>query len=96
MLKLSGGAQSMTLDRAALLALPQHAATLPIACVEGWSTTQSWSGVRLRDLARLVGVANPTSAHVASVQRFGAFTSLAVPLVCERCMARMAALKPRS
>ncbi len=69
-LRLSSGAQSMTLDRAALLAMPQHQATLPIACVEGWSTTQTWSGVRLADLARLVGVPDPASAHVASMQRF--------------------------
>lgn len=74
-LKLVGGTGSMTLDRPALLALPQHQATLPIACVEGWSTTQTWSGVRLIDLARLVGVTHPSSAHVTSVQRFGAFTS---------------------
>lgn len=38
-------------SRADLLAMPQHRATLPIACVEGWSTTQDWEGVRLRDLA---------------------------------------------
>jgi DMSO/TMAO reductase YedYZ molybdopterin-dependent catalytic subunit len=31
---------------------------LPIACVEGWSTTQRWTGVRLRDLARLAGSAD--------------------------------------
>lgn len=74
-LKLIGATKSMTLDRAALLALPQHQATLPIACVEGWSTTQTWGGVRLRDLARLVGVADPSSAHVRSIQRFGGFTS---------------------
>jgi len=38
-------------SRAELLALPQHTQSLPIACVEGWSTTQEWTGVRLRDLA---------------------------------------------
>src|SRR5439155_12812255 len=50
------GAGGRLLDRAALAALEQHTATLPIACVEGWSTTQAWSGVRLRDLADLAGV----------------------------------------
>ncbi len=36
--------------REELLALPQHTESLPIACVEGWSTTQTWTGVRLKDL----------------------------------------------
>ena len=65
----------MVLDLATLIAMPQHTAQLPIACVEGWSTTESWSGVRLADLARLAGVANPTSAFVRSVERRGAFNS---------------------
>lgn len=72
-LTLRGGAQPVVLDRATLAALPQHTARLPIACVEGWSTTQDWSGVRLRDLAGLAGVPKPTSARVTSVERRGAF-----------------------
>lgn len=72
-LTLSGGPRPVTVDRAALLAMPQHTAVLPIACVEGWSTTQSWSGVRLADLARLAGVAAPESARVSSLERGGAF-----------------------
>jgi len=50
------GSRSVSLSREQLLALPQHTYDLPIACVEGWSTTQRWSGVRLRDLAELAGV----------------------------------------
>jgi DMSO/TMAO reductase YedYZ molybdopterin-dependent catalytic subunit len=72
-LTLTGGPSPMALDRTALAALPQHAARLPIACVEGWSTTETWSGVRLRDLASLAGVPEPTSARVSSLERFGAF-----------------------
>ncbi|KUI30562.1 hypothetical protein AU195_24905 [Mycobacterium sp. IS-1496] len=72
-LTLRGGSQPVVLDRAALAALPQHTARLPIACVEGWSTTQTWSGVRLRDLAALAGVPEPVSARVSSVERRGAF-----------------------
>jgi DMSO/TMAO reductase YedYZ molybdopterin-dependent catalytic subunit len=48
-------------QREQLLALPQHTYDLPIACVEGWSTTQRWSGVRLRDLASLCGVSGPAT-----------------------------------
>jgi DMSO/TMAO reductase YedYZ molybdopterin-dependent catalytic subunit len=72
-LTLEGGRAPVVVDRAALLAMPQHTARLPIACVEGWSTTETWSGVRLRDLARLAGVAQPRSAFVTSLERFGAF-----------------------
>lgn len=72
-LTLRGGPAPVVLDRAALAALPQHTARLPIACVEGWSTVQTWSGVRLADLARLAGVAAPNSARVSSLQRGGAF-----------------------
>lgn len=73
-LTLRGGPRPVVLDRAALTALPQHTARLPIACVEGWSTTQTWTGVRLRDLAALAGVPEPASALVSSVERRGAFT----------------------
>jgi DMSO/TMAO reductase YedYZ molybdopterin-dependent catalytic subunit len=72
-LSLSGGTRSVLLSRASLLAMDQHAAELPIACVEGWSTTQHWSGVRLADLARLAGVPRPRSAHVNSLEQGGGF-----------------------
>ena len=74
-LTLTGGAEPVVLDRAALSAMPQHTAVLPIACVEGWSTTQTWTGVRLRDLAQRAGVAEPGWAQVTSIERFGAFNS---------------------
>ncbi|WP_114453124.1 molybdopterin-dependent oxidoreductase [Halopolyspora algeriensis] len=72
-LSLAGGLGRITLDRTGLLAMPQHTATLPISCVEGWQTTQTWTGVRLRDLAALAGVPDPTSAHVRSLEAVGAF-----------------------
>lgn len=72
-LTLTGGPGPIVLDRAMLAALPQHTARLPIACVEGWSTTETWTGVPLRDLARMAGVPDPKSAFVRSVERFGAF-----------------------
>lgn len=70
------GAASTSLFRAQLLALPQHTARLPIACVEGWSTgVQTWTGVRLADLAAMVGAAPDTSLLVESLQRGGGFGS---------------------
>jgi DMSO/TMAO reductase YedYZ molybdopterin-dependent catalytic subunit len=68
-LTLTGGPKPVILDRAALSAMPQHTARLPIACVEGWSTTETWTGVPLHELARLAGVAEPKSALVRSVER---------------------------
>ena len=65
------------LSRADLLGMEQHTASLPIACVEGWSTdNQAWTGVRLSDLARLAGVAHPSSALVKSLERGGAFSQV--------------------
>ncbi|TFV61384.1 hypothetical protein E4P42_00330 [Mycobacterium sp. PS03-16] len=72
-LTLRGGPAPVVLSRTQLAAMPQHTARLPIACVEGWSTTQTWTGVRLRDLATLAGVADPAAARVFSVERRGAF-----------------------
>jgi DMSO/TMAO reductase YedYZ molybdopterin-dependent catalytic subunit len=56
-----------------LLGMRQVTADLPIACVEGWSTTQEWTGVRLSELARLAGVEDPAEVEVRSVQPRGAF-----------------------
>ncbi|HKV17700.1 MAG TPA: molybdopterin-dependent oxidoreductase [Mycobacterium sp.] len=72
-LTVTGGPSPKVFDLAALSALPQHTAVLPIACVEGWSTTETWTGVPLRDLAALAGVPEPTSAFVRSVEPRGGF-----------------------
>jgi DMSO/TMAO reductase YedYZ molybdopterin-dependent catalytic subunit len=69
------GHPPVVLPRSNLLRMEQHTASLPIACVEGWSTdSQAWRGVRLRDLARLAGVTRPASVLVRSLQRGGAFS----------------------
>ncbi|MBV9351282.1 MAG: molybdopterin-dependent oxidoreductase, partial [Mycobacterium sp.] len=74
-LTLSGGPAPLVLDRNQLTAMPQHSARLPIACVQGWSTVQTWSGVRLGDLAALAGVTAPLSARVGSLGRKGYFNT---------------------
>ncbi|MFD3485458.1 molybdopterin-dependent oxidoreductase [Streptomyces sp. NPDC058665] len=76
-LTVSGPAGDVHLSRAQLLAMTQHTSELPIACVEGWSTSnQSWRGVRLRDLAALAGYPDsPPGVFVESLQRAGAFRS---------------------
>lgn len=67
------GQTTVELSRDDLLAMTQATESLPIACVEGWSTTQEWSGVALRDLAALAGVELEAEATVESLQRFGSF-----------------------
>jgi DMSO/TMAO reductase YedYZ molybdopterin-dependent catalytic subunit len=63
------------LSRADLLAMEQHTVSLPIACVEGWSTdNQIWTGIRLRDLAAMAGVPSPSSVLVQSLQRTEGFS----------------------
>jgi DMSO/TMAO reductase YedYZ molybdopterin-dependent catalytic subunit len=65
------GARTTTMSRDALLAMPQATETLTIACTEGWSTTQHWTGVRLVDIARLVGVPPAAILHATSLQNGG-------------------------
>ncbi|MFE4963262.1 molybdopterin-dependent oxidoreductase [Streptomyces sp. NPDC056660] len=72
--------RTVRLSRTELLRLPLHSAALPIACVEGWSTSdQWWRGVRLRDLAALVGYdGDPPDVLVESLQLHGAFRRAAL------------------
>ncbi|GGO58025.1 molybdopterin-dependent oxidoreductase [Streptomyces lasiicapitis] len=79
-LVVTGPGRTVRLTRADLLDLAQHSADLPIACVEGWSTSdQAWSGVRLRDLAALAGYAHePPAVLVESLQLRGAFRRAAL------------------
>jgi DMSO/TMAO reductase YedYZ molybdopterin-dependent catalytic subunit len=51
-----------------LRALPQHEATLPIACVEGWSASRRWRGVRVRDLVAAAGARSGRPVSVVSMQ----------------------------
>ncbi|MGW1613286.1 molybdopterin-dependent oxidoreductase [Streptomyces sp. NPDC002285] len=79
-LVVTGRTGTVRLSRAELARLPVHSAALPIACVEGWSTSdQWWRGVRLRDLAALVGYDDdPPDVLVESLQRRGAFRRAAL------------------
>ncbi|HLY82971.1 MAG TPA: molybdopterin-dependent oxidoreductase, partial [Acidimicrobiales bacterium] len=59
----------LSLTLAEVLALPSHQATLPIACVEGWSYSATWRGVRLRDLLAMAGAPAGVAARVTSLER---------------------------
>ena len=57
---------TFTLDQ--LQSLPAHTAELPIACVEGWSYSARWTGVRLRDLLQMAGAPPGSAVHVESLE----------------------------
>ncbi len=65
------GATTVSLSREQLLAMAQSTEALTIACTEGWSTTQHWTGVRLIDLARLVDAPPGAILRAVSVQSEG-------------------------
>jgi DMSO/TMAO reductase YedYZ molybdopterin-dependent catalytic subunit len=67
--------QTLSFSVAELRDLPQHAATLPIACVEGWSASRTWRGVRVRDLLELAGARRDAAVRVESLQRRRAYRS---------------------
>jgi hypothetical protein len=62
-----GVSRPLRLTYEELLAMPHRSATLPIACVEGWSTTQRWRGVRVRDLLEQAGAAPASDAIVHAI-----------------------------
>ena len=72
-LVLGSGARELRLSRAQLLAMEQRTEELPIACVEGWTTTQRWTGVPLTSLAEAVGAADAGELLVESLQARGTF-----------------------
>jgi DMSO/TMAO reductase YedYZ molybdopterin-dependent catalytic subunit len=72
-----GGTRAFALDD--LRRMPQTDVVLPIACVEGWSQSAAWRGVRLVDLLAEVG-ASPTRPLVfTSLQVRGSFARTEMP-----------------
>jgi hypothetical protein len=65
------GARTLSFSREQLLAMAQSTRTLTITCVEGWSTTQHWTGVRLAELARLAGASESAVLRAVSLQAPG-------------------------
>jgi len=59
----------LSLSLADLEALPHHEATLPIACVEGWSASRTWRGVPVRRLLALAGAHPGATVRVESLQQ---------------------------
>ena len=97
-LQLLGGPQPVVLDRAMLAAMPQHTVDLPLACVEGWSTVQTWSGVRLADLARRRRSPAPGLGHrlvAGAVRCVQPCPAAAQPSAQSRCAAGLSGQRRR-
>jgi DMSO/TMAO reductase YedYZ molybdopterin-dependent catalytic subunit len=69
--------RTFTLDQ--LAALPQTTADLPIACVEGWSQSASWTGVPVTDLLTAAGVQPGAAVKVHSMERDGLYRTSMLP-----------------
>ena len=78
-LTLADGDREISLGRKELEEMTQRTHQLPIACVEGWSATGTWSGVRLSELLALVGAPADAAVRVRSLQRRGAFAVTQLP-----------------
>jgi hypothetical protein len=72
-LEVTGGAHPLSFTLDELGALPQTSATLPIACVEGWSKNAHWQGVRISDLMELAGAPHDADVRVVSLEKNGAY-----------------------
>jgi DMSO/TMAO reductase YedYZ molybdopterin-dependent catalytic subunit len=68
-LTVTNGDRSASFTRADLLGMRQHTVELPISCVEGWSQTATWKGVRLGDLVDAVGARGGTSIKATSLEQ---------------------------
>jgi DMSO/TMAO reductase YedYZ molybdopterin-dependent catalytic subunit len=67
------------LSLAELDAMTQRTAELPIACVEGWSQTATWTGVPIADLMRLAGADPDHPIRVTSLEQKGAYRTSILP-----------------
>jgi len=67
------GPHRLELSLADLQRRPQRTERLPIACVEGWSSNATWSGVRLGDLLEEAGLPPDTEVTVESLQTGGLY-----------------------
>lgn len=78
-LTVAGPEAEVVLSRADLEALPQHTYDLPIACVEGWSASGTWSGVRLADVLDLADIPEEATVRLVSLQQRGSFGVTVLP-----------------
>ena len=78
-LTVTAGGVGRSFSRDELLALPQTTAILPIACVEGWSVSATWTGVRLRDLVAAVHSRAAGDVRFTSLEGGGLYRVTVLP-----------------
>ena len=78
-LTVRGPGGTVQFSRTDLEAMPQVTVVLPIACVEGWSTTATWQGVRVVDLVGAVGGRDGADVRVVSLQETGSYNESVLP-----------------
>jgi DMSO/TMAO reductase YedYZ molybdopterin-dependent catalytic subunit len=84
---------SRSLRLADLRAMPQHEHELPIACVEGWSQTARWRGVRIRDLLQAAGAPADADLRVTSLEPEGNYRTMTMPAAYVRDELTLVALE---
>lgn len=89
------GPTPLELSIADLTALPQHDVELPIACVEGWSASTVWGGVRLADVLDRAGIDPDASVRVTSLQQGGLYGSSVLTAAQARHESTLLALRIR-
>ena len=62
-----------------LRALPQTEHNLTVACVEGWSQSALWRGVRIKDLLAEVGAPADSELKVISMEKNGNYRVMTMP-----------------
>nr|WP_218835816.1 molybdopterin-dependent oxidoreductase [Streptomyces sp. TLI_235] len=73
------GPHPYSLSLRELAELPQYEHDLPISCVEGWSASARWSGVRLRDLLDRAGAPADATVRVTSLEADGPYRVMDMP-----------------
>jgi DMSO/TMAO reductase YedYZ molybdopterin-dependent catalytic subunit len=69
----AGGKALRTFTLDDLRALPARTATLPIACVEGWSANRVWTGVSVRAILQQAGAPLDRPVSIESLQQGGRY-----------------------
>ena len=70
-----GGQAVHTFTLEDLRGLPARTAELPIACVEGWSASRTWTGVPVRAVMAAAGITGSAEVRVESLERTGRYRS---------------------
>ena len=78
-LTIGYGDREVVLRPDEVVAMADVDAELPIACVEGWSASGTWTGVRVRALIDLVDAPAGSDVRVTSLQERGAFRASTLP-----------------